>query len=412
MFLNTNLMEEANRCLNCKKPLCKIHCPISTDIPNIINLFKENKLEEAGDLLFKNNPLSIFCAILCPHENQCSGHCIKGIKGTPVDFPAIEKEISSKYLASLPLEKQEQKNDSIAIIGGGPAGITAAILLAKEGFKVTIFEAFSKLGGVLRYGIPKFRLSRELIDTFETYLLNLGIKIKYNTLVGPTHTIQNLKDDGFKYIIISTGVWNPKPMGIKGETKGDVHYAINYLISPESYHLGDNVLVIGGGNVAMDAARTAKRMGSNVTIMYRRGEEDMPATKVEIAETKEDGVDFKFYLAPKEILDDLMIFLRTESFTDENGNRKLITLNDSDVAFPYTSIIVAVSQGPKKNIVLSENRVSTDKWGTVVVDDTFETSLENVFSCGDVVTGPKTVVAAVNDAKIVVANILKKNNTI
>ena len=410
--MNTNLMEEANRCLNCKKPLCKIHCPISTDIPNIINLFKENKLEEAGDLLFKNNPLSIFCAILCPHENQCSGHCIKGIKGTPVDFPAIEKEISSKYLASLPLEKQEQKNDSIAIIGGGPAGITAAILLAKEGFKVTIFEAFSKLGGVLRYGIPKFRLSRELIDTFETYLLNLGIKIKYNTLVGPTHTIQNLKDDGFKYIIISTGVWNPKPMGIKGETKGDVHYAINYLISPESYHLGDNVLVIGGGNVAMDAARTAKRMGSNVTIMYRRGEEDMPATKVEVAETKEDGVDFKFYLAPKEILDDLMIFLRTESFTDENGNRKLITLNDSDVAFPYTSIIVAVSQGPKKNIVLSENRVSTDKWGTVVVDDTFETSLENVFSCGDVVTGPKTVVAAVNDAKIVVANILKKNNTI
>lgn len=412
MFLSINLIEEANRCLNCKKPLCKIHCPISTDIPNIINLFKENKIEEAGDILFKNNPLSVFCSILCPHENQCTGHCIKGIKGTPVDFPAIEKEISSKYLSSLPLKKQNSTDNRVAIIGGGPAGITSAILLAKEGFKVTIFEAFSKLGGVLRYGIPEFRLSKSLIDTFETYLLNLGVKIKYNTLVGPTHTIQNLKDDGFNYIIISTGVWNPKPMGIKGETKGDVHYAINYLISPESYHLGDNVLVIGGGNVAMDAARTAKRMGSHVTVMYRRGEEDMPATKVEIAETKEDGVDFKFYLAPKEISDDLMTFLRTESFTDENGNRKLITLNDSDIAFPYTSIIVAVSQGPKKNIVLSENRVSTDKWGTVVVNDSFETSLENVFSCGDVVTGPKTVVAAVNDAKTVVANILKKSNLI
>ncbi|MEG1977780.1 MAG: NAD(P)-dependent oxidoreductase [Cetobacterium sp.] len=410
--MSINLIEEANRCLNCKKPLCKIHCPISTDIPNIINLFKENKIEEAGDILFKNNPLSVFCSILCPHENQCTGHCIKGIKGTPVDFPAIEKEISSKYLSSLPLEKQNSTDNRVAIIGGGPAGITSAILLAKEGFKVTIFEAFSKLGGVLRYGIPEFRLSKSLIDTFETYLLNLGVKIKYNTLVGPTHTIQNLKDDGFNYIIISTGVWNPKPMGIKGETKGDVHYAINYLISPESYHLGDNVLVIGGGNVAMDAARTAKRMGSHVTVMYRRGEEDMPATKVEIAETKEDGVDFKFYLAPKEISDDLMTFLRTESFTDENGNRKLITLNDSDIAFPYTSIIVAVSQGPKKNIVLSENRVSTDKWGTVVVNDSFETSLENVFSCGDVVTGPKTVVAAVNDAKTVVANILKKSNLI
>ncbi|MEG1182254.1 NAD(P)-dependent oxidoreductase [Cetobacterium sp.] len=410
--MSINLIEEANRCLNCKKPLCKIHCPISTDIPNIINLFKENKIEEAGDILFKNNPLSVFCSILCPHENQCTGHCIKGIKGTPVDFPAIEKEISSKYLSNLPLQKQNSTDKRVAIIGGGPAGITSAILLAKEGFKVTIFEAFSKLGGVLRYGIPEFRLSKSLIDTFETYLLNLGVKIKYNTLVGPTHTIQNLKDDGFNYIIISTGVWNPKPMGIKGETKGDVHYAINYLISPESYHLGDNVLVIGGGNVAMDAARTAKRMGSHVTVMYRRGEEDMPATKVEIAETKEDGVDFKFYLAPKEISDDLMTFLRTESFTDENGNRKLITLNDSDIAFPYTSIIVAVSQGPKKNIVLSENRVSTDKWGTVVVNDSFETSLENVFSCGDVVTGPKTVVAAVNDAKTVVANILKKSNLI
>ncbi|MEG1098822.1 MAG: NAD(P)-dependent oxidoreductase [Cetobacterium sp.] len=410
--MSINLIEEANRCLNCKKPLCKIHCPISTDIPNIINLFKENKIEEAGDILFKNNPLSVFCSILCPHENQCTGHCIKGIKGTPVDFPAIEKEISSKYLSNLPLQKHNSTDKRVAIIGGGPAGITSAILLAKEGFKVTIFEAFSKLGGVLRYGIPEFRLSKSLIDTFETYLLNLGVKIKYNTLVGPTHTIQNLKDDGFNYIIISTGVWNPKPMGIKGETKGDVHYAINYLISPESYHLGDNVLVIGGGNVAMDAARTAKRMGSHVTVMYRRGEEDMPATKVEIAETKEDGVDFKFYLAPKEISDDLMTFLRTESFTDENGNRKLITLNDSDIAFPYTSIIVAVSQGPKKNIVLSENRVSTDKWGTVVVNDSFETSLENVFSCGDVVTGPKTVVAAVNDAKTVVANILKKSNLI
>ncbi|MEG2486208.1 MAG: NAD(P)-dependent oxidoreductase [Cetobacterium sp.] len=410
--MSINLIEEANRCLNCKKPLCKIHCPISTDIPNIINLFKENKIEEAGDILFKNNPLSVFCSILCPHENQCTGHCIKGIKGTPVDFPAIEKEISSKYLSNLPLQKHNSTDNRVAIIGGGPAGITSAILLAKEGFKVTIFEAFSKLGGVLRYGIPEFRLSKSLIDTFETYLLNLGVKIKYNTLVGPTHTIQNLKDDGFNYIIISTGVWNPKPMGIKGETKGDVHYAINYLISPESYHLGDNVLVIGGGNVAMDAARTAKRMGSHVTVMYRRGEEDMPATKVEIAETKEDGVDFKFYLAPKEISDDLMTFLRTESFTDENGNRKLITLNDSDIAFPYTSIIVAVSQGPKKNIVLSENRVSTDKWGTVVVNDSFETSLENVFSCGDVVTGPKTVVAAVNDAKTVVANILKKSNLI
>ncbi|MGL4641568.1 MAG: FAD-dependent oxidoreductase, partial [Cetobacterium sp.] len=329
-----------------------------------------------------------------------------------VEFPLIEKEISTKYLSTLPLDKKENNNIDVAIIGGGPAGITAAILLAKEGFKVTIFEAFSKLGGVLRYGIPEFRLSRELTDTFEKYLLNLGVKIKYNTLVGPIHTIQNLKDDGFKYVIITTGVWNPKPMDIKGETKGNVHYAINYLVSPESYSLGENVLVIGGGNVAMDAARVAKRLGSSVTVMYRRGEEDMPATKVEIAEAKEDGVEFKFYYAPKEILDDKMIFLRTESLTDESGRKKLITLDDSDIAVKYSSVIVAVSQGPKKNIVSSEDRISTEKWGTVVVSDNFETTLDNVFSCGDVVTGPKTVVAAVNDAKKMVNNILSKEGLI
>ncbi|MGL4947538.1 MAG: FAD-dependent oxidoreductase, partial [Cetobacterium sp.] len=221
-----------------------------------------------------------------------------------------------------------------------------------------------------------------------------------------------LKDDGFKYIIITTGVWNPKPMKIKGETKGDIHYAINYLISPESYKLGKKVLVIGGGNVAMDAARVARRLHSDVTVMYRRGEEDMPATKIEIAEAKEDGVDFKFYYSPKEILEDSMIFLRTESKIDEYGNKNLITLEDSDIAIPYDSIIVAVSQGPKKNIVSSEDRISTEKWGTVLVDNSFETTLTNVFSSGDVVTGPKTVVSAVNDAKKMVNSILKKEKLI
>ncbi|MGL5798058.1 MAG: FAD-dependent oxidoreductase, partial [Cetobacterium sp.] len=234
----------------------------------------------------------------------------------------------------------------------------------------------------------------------------------YNTLVGPTHTIQDLKNDGFKYIIVTTGVWNPKPMKIKGETRGNVHYAINYLVSPNSYKLGGNVLVIGGGNVAMDAARVAKRLGSNVTVMYRRGEEDMPATKVEILETKHDGVDFKFFYSPKEILNKTMIFTRTESIIDEFGKKTLKNIDNSDIAVPYDSIIVAVSQGPKRNIISSEERISIEKWGTVVVTDNFETTLENVFSCGDVVTGPKTVVAAVNDAKIMVNNILKKERLI
>lgn len=410
--MSINLMNEANRCLNCKKPLCKIHCPISTDIPAVINLYKENKIFEAGKMLFNNNPLSLFCSIICPHEEQCKGHCIKGFKETPVEFPLIEKEVSTEFLSSLPLDKIDSNDINVAIIGGGPAGITAAIFLAKNGFKVTIFEAFPKLGGVLRYGIPEFRLPRSYMDTFEKYLLDLGVNIKSNTLFGQVQNIQDLKNDGYKYVIVTTGVWNPRPMGIPGETKGNVHYAINYLISPESYNLGEKVLVIGGGNVAMDAARVAKKFGSDVTVMYRRGESDMPATKVEISETKEERVNFNFYYSPKEILDKYMTFTRTESFTDDTGKRKLIELENSDINFEYDSIIVAVSQSPKKNIISSESRISVEKWGTIIVDDKFETTLENVYSCGDVVTGPKTVVAAVNDSKKLVNSILEKEGLI
>lgn len=409
---NNYLMNEANRCLDCKKPLCKIHCPISTDIPNIIKLYKEDNLELAGEILFKNNPLSIFCSILCPHENQCTGHCIKGIKETPVAFPEIEYAISSKYLNSLPIDIEKSNNINVAIIGSGPAGITAAIFLAKAGFKVTIFEAFSKIGGVLKYGIPDFRFDKSLIDIFETYLINLGVIIKYNTLVGVHCNIKQLKEDGFKYIIISTGVWNPKSMNIKGETKGNVHFAINYLISPNSYRLGDDVLVIGGGNVAMDAARTAKRHAKNVSLIYRREEVDMPATKVEIEDAKKDGVAFKFNYLPQEITDDSIIFSQTESIYDENNKKKLVIVPDSLVSFPYSSIIVAVSQEPKKNIVLSEDRILLNSNGTILVNENFETSLENVFSCGDVVTGAKTIVAAANDAKNVVQSILNKETNV
>lgn len=409
MYKDFDLINEASRCLECKKPLCKIHCPISTDIPNVIKLFKENKIKEAGEILFENNPMSIFCSIVCPHEEQCSGHCIKGFKGEPVDFPSIEKYISSEYLKNLPLEKKKNNGLHVAIVGGGPAGMTSAIKLVQNGFNVTIFEALSKLGGVLRFGIPEFRLPRTLVDTFENYLLQLGVNIKYNTLIGPVHNVQHLIDDGFKYVIITTGVWNPKPMNIKGETKGNVHYAINYLQSPESYSLGENVLIIGGGNVAMDAARVAKRNGSsNVTIMYRRGEEDMPATKVEISEAKEDSVNFNFYWSPVEIKDHEMIFSKTESIIGEDGRKKLVAIPDSNTAFKYDSIIVAVSQGPKSNIVSSEDRIDTESWGTIVVNENSETTLENIFSCGDVVTGPKTVVAAVNAAKKLSESIISK----
>ncbi|MGL6115381.1 MAG: NAD(P)-dependent oxidoreductase [Cetobacterium sp.] len=401
------LINEANRCLNCKKPLCKIHCPISTDIPKIIELYKENKLDEAGKLLFENNPLSLVCSIVCPHENQCMGNCIRGIKGEPINFPEIEKEISGRYLENLTFEIPEKKSHRVAIIGSGPAGITIAFILAQRGYSVTIFEKHEKLGGVLQYGIPEFRLPRTILSLIEKKLLTLGVKIKYNSLIGPVTTIDDLFRDGYESIFIGTGVWNPKPLNIKGETLGHVHYAINYLKSPNSFSLGNNVIVIGAGNVAMDAARVAKRSGSNVTIVYRRGFEHMPATQKEIEEAKEDGVNFILYNSPLEILENGMKFIKTEAYLNENGEKSLREIPGSENIISCDSIIIAVSQSPKNNIVSKTTDIEINRWGLIVTDEVGHTTKKGVFAGGDVVTGAKTVVEAVNKAKKVAESIIE-----
>ena len=270
--MNLNILqEEVDRCLLCKKPRCRANCPIETPIPDIIELFKEGKIEEAGEILFNNNPLSAACGIICPHEDQCLGNCIKGIKSDPVKFHELETQISSQYLKNTKFNQELKLNDKVAIIGSGPAGITMAFILAKKGYKVTIFEKNSEIGGVLRYGIPDFRLNREILDNLEERLLDLNVKIRYNALIGPVLTIDKILEDGYKAIFIGTGVWNPKTLNIKGESLGHVNYAINYLKSPKSFRLGEKVIVIGAGNVAMDAARTAKHYGAkNVKVIYRK----------------------------------------------------------------------------------------------------------------------------------------------
>ena len=400
------LKEEANRCLMCKNPRCQKNCPINTPIPEVIRLFKDNELDKAGEVLFNNNPLSIICSIVCPHENQCKGNCIRGIKGEPIEFYEIEEYISRNFIENLEFKENNLLNDRIAIVGGGPAGITIAFILAMKGYRITLFESNPKIGGVLRYGIPEFRLSKDILYKVQEKLIQLGVKIRPNTLVGPVITIDKLFEDGYKAIFIGTGVWNPRTLNIKGETLGNAHFAIDYLKSSDAYNLGNKVCVIGAGNVAMDAARTAKRNGANeVTILYRKGFEEMTATKLEIDEAKEDGIKFKLFKAPLEIVDEGIRYIETKKVVDENGEVIVIQIDGTENLYECDSIIIAVSQSPKNNIVANNKGIETNKYGLLVTDKLGRTTKEGVFASGDVVTGSRTVVEAVNYAKIVAESI-------
>ena len=402
------LVIEANRCYMCKNPKCQVNCPIDTPVPEIIGLFKEGQIAKAGEILFKNNPLSLVCSIVCPHEDQCKGNCIRGIKDEPVSFCDIERHISKYYLENIRLEKENDLDERVAIVGGGPAGITIAFILAQKGYKVTIFDSHDKIGGVLRYGIPEFRLPKSIIDHYEERLIELGVKIRPNTLVGPVLTLEKLFYDGYKAIFIGTGVWNPKTLDIKGESLGNVHYAIDYLKSPNVYNLGNKVCVIGAGDVAMDAARTAKRNGANeVYILYRKGMENVPATKAELEGAISDGIKFELFKSPLELTEDGVKYIETENVISEDGRISTVTIEGKEGLFECDSIIIAVSQSPKNNIVSNTIGLETNKWGLLLTDEVGHTTRDGVFASGDVVTGAKTVVRAASHAKIVAEEIEK-----
>ncbi len=400
------LMMESHRCYLCKNPKCQVHCPISTPVPEVISLFKEGQIAKAGEILFRNNPLSLVCSIVCPHEDQCKGNCIRGIKDEPVSFCDIERHTSKYYLENVRLEKEKDLNDSIAIIGGGPAGITIAFILAQKGYKVTIFDSHDKIGGVLRYGIPEFRLPNSIIDHYEERLLELGVKIRPNTLVGPVITLDKLFYDGYKAIFIGTGVWNPRTLDIKGESLGNVHYAIDYLKSPNVYKLGKKVCIIGAGDVAMDAARTAKRNGAEeVYILYRKGMENVPATKAELEGAISDGVKFELFKSPLELTENGVKYIETENVVGADGKLNTVTKEGQEGLFECDSIIIAVSQSPRNNIVSNTTGLETNRWGLLVTDKCGHTTRKGVFASGDVVTGAKTVVEAASHAKIVAEEI-------
>lgn len=390
-----NVMDEANRCLGCKVPQCQKGCPINTPIPEVIKLLKDNKLDDAGKMLFENNPLTTVCSLICNHEKQCEGHCVLGRKGTPVHFSVIENYISSTYASKMTKGPAPSNGIRVAIVGSGPAGITIAILLARMGYQVTIFESNDQIGGILRYGIPEFRLPKKIIDDIQYRHLEMkGIKIRPNTRIGGAIGIDDLFRDGYKAIFIGTGVWRPNTLGIKGESLGNVHYGINYLNNPDVYKLGDKVIVIGAGNAAMDVARTAIRHGTGKLTCFSLTKK-VAASQYEFSYAKLEGVEFEYNKKPVEITDDGVIFCdvvenEDGTFTEVEGTEKLYSAD---------SVIISISQGPQSTLVRTTAGLNATDRGLLAVDETGHTSRPGIFASGDVVNGARTVVEAVAYSK-------------
>ena len=397
-----HIVDEANRCLTCKKPQCMEGCPVHTSIPEVIRLFRERRMDEAGATLFENNPLSAVCSTICNHMAQCEGHCVLGRKGSPVHFSAIENYISNSYLERMRIERPETTGKRAAVIGGGPAGIVVALTLALAGVEVTIFDQGPELGGVLRYGIPAFRLGKGVLDTYQRILTDLGVRIRHNTAIGASLVIDDLFRDGYESIFIGTGTWRAQTLGVSGESGGNVLFGLDYLVSPETAEIGERVAVIGAGNTAMDVARTAFRQGAREVRIYARSKH-ISASSDEVEYALLDGAEL---LQGKAIcaINEVGPVFKTAIF-DEND--RVVGYEEELDQVSCDTVVVAVSQKPKNKLILTTEGLLGDERGLLIVDEKQQTTVAGVFAAGDVVTGPKTVVHAVECAKIAAQSMLE-----
>lgn len=394
--MGLHVIDEAKRCLNCKKPRCQEGCPIHTPIPVMIQMLLQGEMPEAAEMVFANNPLSVICSLVCDHEKQCEGHCVKGIKGEPVHISSIENYISDTCFDRMKLGQLPKNGKRIAVVGAGPAGITIAILMACRGYKVTIFEVKEKIGGIMRYGIPEFRLPKSILDRYYVKMKELGILFRPNFALGGSTGVEDLLRDGYHAVFIGTGTWRPYQLHIPGETFGNVHYGINYLNNPDVYDLGERVLVIGAGNAAMDVARTAIRKGSRHVTVYSITEIPAASPK-EVEYAKLDGVEFEYLQTAIEIRDEGAIICDVE--WTEDG--KLVKKEETARLVPADSIIISISQGPQDRIVNRDKELQVDDRGLLKTDANGETTMPGIFASGDVVTGAKTVVEAVKYSKMI-----------
>lgn len=420
-YIDEEAIQEANRCLTCKNPKCVDGCPVSINIPGFISYMKNGEFEKAAKEVAKYSALPAVCGRVCPQESQCEGKCVLGIKGEPVSIGKLERFIadwSRKHNVEL-TDREEDKNKKVAVIGSGPAGLTCAGELAKKGYDVTIFEALHEPGGVLVYGIPEFRLPKDDVVRAEIEnIKKLGVKIETNVIIGRTITIDELmEDEGFEAVFIGSGAGLPKFMGISGENANGVLSANEFLTRvnlmkafKEEYHtpvkVGKKVAVVGGGNVAMDAARTALRLGAETHIVYRRSESELPARVEEVHHAKEEGVIFDILTNPTEILVDENGWVKGMKCVqmelgepDESGRRKPVVKEGSEYVMDVDTVIMSLGTSPNPLISSTTKGLETNKWKCIVADEHGLTTKEGVYAGGDAVTGAATVILAMGAGK-------------
>ena len=415
-------MEEASRCINCKNAKCIQGCPVSINIPAFVKAVKEGKITEAADIIAESSALPAICGRVCPQETQCEGKCIRGIKGDPISIGKLERFVAdySREHGYVPKKPETTNGKKVAIIGSGPAGLTCAGDLAKLGYEVTIFEALHEPGGVLTYGIPEFRLPKdEVVQKEIDNVRKLGVKIECNVVIGKSVTIDQLmEEEGFEAVFIGSGAGLPKFMGIPGENAVGVFSANEFLTRNnlmkafrDDYDTpifrGTKVAVVGGGNVAMDAARTALRLGATTYIVYRRSEAELPARVEEVHHAKEEGIIFHLLTNPTEILEDEkgwvkgMKCVRMElGEPDASGRRRPVVIPNSEFTLDVDTVIMALGTSPNPLISSTTEGLEINKWKCIVAEeDNGQTSKEGVFAGGDAVTGAATVILAMEAGK-------------
>ena len=415
-------MEEASRCINCKNAKCIQGCPVSINIPAFVKAVKEGKITEAADIIAESSALPAICGRVCPQETQCEGKCIRGIKGDPISIGKLERFVAdySREHGYVPKKPETTNGKKVAIIGSGPAGLTCAGDLAKLGYEVTIFEALHEPGGVLTYGIPEFRLPKdEVVQKEIDNVRKLGVKIECNVVIGKSVTIDQLmEEEGFEAVFIGSGAGLPKFMGIPGENAVGVFSANEFLTRNnlmkafrDDYDTpifrGTKVAVVGGGNVAMDAARTALRLGATTYIVYRRSEAELPARVEEVHHAKEEGIIFHLLTNPTEILEDEKGWVKGMKCVhmelgepDASGRRRPVVIPNSEFTLDVDTVIMALGTSPNPLISSTTEGLEINKWKCIVAEETNgQTSKNGVFAGGDAVTGAATVILAMEAGK-------------